>query len=202
MHTIVGGAIGARHMAPLIVAALALAMAISLASCRTKLPDPVTSEQLIESSAVVSAIDVPARRLDVTTADGAHANVMLDPTVKNIDRIRVGDRVVVSYYQGIVAEVKKPGEGIRNTEVSTAEAVAPPGQQPAAAVGTQVRTTVNVVAVDKQQNTITVRRQDGSSRTLNVVREDGQRFISQLRAGDEVEIAYTDAVAVAVRPAE
>ena len=193
MHTILRGSISISAIMVVVLAATA---------CRTKLPEPISSEQLVESSAVVTAIDAPARRLDVKTADGGQANVMLDPTVKNIDRIRVGDRVVVSYYQGVVAEVKKPGEGTGGTEVTTADAVAPAGQRPGAAVGTQVRTTVSVVAVDKRENTITVRRGDGSSRTLNVVSEDGQQFISQLRAGDQVDIAYTEAVAVAVRPAE
>ena len=192
MHTFTGGATNI---------AISIFAALTLPACQTKLPEPVTSERLVESSAVVNAIDVLARRLDVTTADGSHANVMLDPTVKNIDRTRIGDRVVVSYYQGIVAEVKKPGEGIETTEVTGAEAVAPPGQRPGAAVGTQVRTTVSVVAIDDRQNKITVRRKDGSSRTLDVVSEEGRQFISQLRAGDEVEIAYTEAVAVAVRPA-
>ncbi len=193
MHTLTGGAT---------TIAFSIVAALVIPACQTKLPEPVTSERLVESSAVVNAIDVPARRLDVTTADGSHANVMLDPTVKNIDRIRIGDQVVVSYYQGIVAEVKKPGEGIGTTEVTGAEAVAPPGQGPGAAVGTRVRTTVSVVSIDDRQNKITVRRKDGSSRTLDVVSEEGRQFISQLRAGDEVEIAYTEAVAVAVRPAK
>lgn len=181
-----------------------LVAVLSVAACSTtnKLPEPVTTEQLVESSAVVSAIDVPARMLTVTTQDGSRADVMLDPTVKNIDRIRVGDRVVVSYYQGIAAEVKQPGEGVKGVETTAAEGVAAPGESPGAAVGTKVRTTVSVVAVDKKQNTITVRKHDGSSRTLNVVKAKGQEFIRQLHVGDEVEIAYTEAVAVSVRPAE
>jgi len=181
---------------------LALVLGIVACASSTKLPDPVSTEQLVESSAVVSAIDVPARMLTVTTDDGKRADVMLDPTVKNIDRIRVGDRVVVSYYQGIAAEVKQPGEGVKGVESTGTEAVAASGQQPAAAVGTKLRTTVSVVAVDTKQNTITVRKHDGTSRTLNVVKAKGQEFISHLRVGDEVEIAYTEAVAVAVRPAE
>ena len=110
--------------------------------------------------------------------------------------------MIVSYYQGVAAEVKEPGEGVKGVEITEAEGVAAAGEQPGAAVGTQVRMTVSVVAIDTKQNTITVRRQDGSSRTLNVVKAKGQEFIRELRVGDEVEIAYTEAVAVAVRPAE
>jgi hypothetical protein len=79
-----------------IVTILVAVLSVSACSSTNKLPDPVTTEQLVESSAVVSAIDVPARMLTVTTQDGSRADVMLDPTVKNRDRLRVGDRVVVS----------------------------------------------------------------------------------------------------------
>ena len=128
---------------------------------------------------------------------------MLDPTVKNIDRIKIGDRVVVSYYQGVAAEVKDPRKGgVGETQVSGSEARAAAGEMPGASVGTQVRTTVSVVAVDTDSNTITVRSPDGRTRTLNVVRAEGQQFIRGLRAGDEVEIAFTEAVAVGVRPAQ
>ncbi len=179
----------ARCAAHSLLALLALLCAVA---CSTKLPEPVTSQRLIESPATVTAIDLPARRLAVTTADGTRSDVMLDPTVKNIDRIEVGDRVVVSYYQGVAAEVKKPGNGPGEPRASGA----------APSPGAQVRTTVNVVAIDTRANTITVRSPDGRTRTLSVVREEGQRFIRGLRAGDEVEIAFTEAVAVGVRPAQ
>ena len=43
---------------------------------------------------------------------------------------------------------------------------------------------------------------DGRTRTLNVVSEEGQQFIAGLRAGDQVDIAFTEAVAVGVRPVQ
>jgi hypothetical protein len=179
-----------------------VAMAIAAGACGTsKLPEPLVSQRLIESSAVVTAIDTPARRLSVTTDDGSRAEVMLDPTVKNIDRIRIGDRVVVSYYQGVAAEVRKSGETPRQTEQTGFEATSRAGEQPGASVGTQLRTTVTVVAVDREDNTITVRSPDGRTRTLNVVRAEGQQFIAGLRAGDQVDVSFTEAVAVGVRPA-
>ncbi len=174
-------------------AATCVASVLSILSlsvgCATKLPEPstetLTRQRLIESPAVVTAIDTSTRRLTVTTEDGARADVMLDPTVKNIDRINVGDRVVVSYYQGIAAEVRKPGDAAG-----------------AASTGTRERATVTVVDVDRQQEAITVRAADGRTRTLNVVSEEGQQFIAGLRAGDQVDIAFTEAVAVGVRPVQ
>lgn len=166
-----------------------LSMLGLLAGCATKLPEPstLTRQRLIESQAVVTGIDSSTRMLTVATEDGSRADVMLDPTVKNIDRIKVGDRVVVSYYQGIAAEVRKPGDAAGTNPAST---------------GAQAHDTVTVVAVDRQRETITVRSADGRTRTLNVVSAEGRQFVAGLRAGDQVDIAFTEAVAVGVRPAQ
>jgi hypothetical protein len=115
--------------------------------------------------------------------------------VKNIDRIQVGDRVVVSYYQGVAAEVKSHGTGARVDE--TSGSMTTPGASPG-----PVRTTVTVVSVDPGGSAITVRSADGRTRTLSVVRAEGRQFIAGLREGDQVDIAFTEAVAVGVRPAQ
>jgi hypothetical protein len=182
-------------------AAIVVAVFVALTACSTKLPEPLTSQRLIESPAVVTAIDAPGRRLTVTTDDGARADVMLDPTVKNIDRIRIGDRVVVSYYQGIAAEVKSHERDARVDETA-ASGVMPGAGERSGASAAPVRTTVTVVSVDHGRNDITVRSADGRTRTLSVVRAEGQQFIAGLREGDQVDIAFTEAVAVGVRPAQ
>lgn len=166
-----------------------LSVLVIAGACSTKLPEStLTRQRLIESPAVVTGIDASTRRLTVTSADGSRADVMLDPTVKNIDRIHVGDRVVVSYYQGVAAELRKPGGAASGDAASSA--------------GTDRRDTVTVVGVDHQGETITVRSADGRTRTLNVVSEEGRQFIAGLRAGDQVDIAFTEPVAVGVRPAQ
>lgn len=179
---------GIRDFATRVASVLSV---LSLAvACSTKLPESftLTRQRLIESPAVVTGIDASTRRLTVTTEDGSRADVMLDPTVKNIDRINVGDRVVVSYYQGVAAEVRKPGGVASRHEGASAD--------------TRKRDTVTVVAVDRQGDTITVRSADGRTRTLNVVSEEGRQFIAGLSAGDQVDIAFTEPVAVGVRPAQ
>ena len=186
------------------VSLFASAALVFIAGCAStpKPPQQVVSENLIERSATVSAVDTRRRMLTLATADGEKAEVMLDPTVKNIDRIEVGDKVVVSYYQGIAAELKKPGEGVEGVEAAIGTGEADPGEKPGGAIGTQIRTTVSVMSVDKKAHTITVRLADGSYRTLDVVKPKGQEFIAQLQSGDQVEVSYTEAIAVQVRPAD
>lgn len=165
-----------------------LSIPFLLVACASKLPEPatLTRQRLMESPGVVTGIDSSTRMLTVSTGDGTRADVMLDPTVKNIDRIRIGDRVVVSYYQGVAAEVGKAGDA---ADVG-------------ASVRTKERATFTVVALDRQLGNITVRSADGRTRTLDVVSEEGRQFIAGLRAGDQVDIAFTEAVAVRVRPVQ
>src|SRR5690606_15337024 len=99
------------------------------------------------------------------------------------------------------AEVKKPGTGAEDSQDTKAAVRDEPGARPAGAVADSVQATVKIESVDKSNNRVTFRRQDGFTRTLDVRSPDGRRFLQGLRPGDEVEVTYTEAFAVDVRPA-
>ena len=46
--------------------------------------------------------------------------------------MKAGDKVVVSYYEALAAEVKKPGEGVKGVEADVSSVTAQPGAMPAA----------------------------------------------------------------------
>ena len=114
----------------------------------------------------------------------------------------VGDNVVVSYYQGLAAQVLPPGtavtDDVKQMDVATA---AEPGTKPGAGIGTALKATVVIEKVDTQANTVTFKRPDGVSRTLPVQSDEGKAFIKKLKAGDKVDVVYAEAVAVEVKPA-
>jgi len=64
-----------------------------------------------------------------------------------------------------------------------------------------LRTTVEIEFVDTTFNTVTFKRSDGVSRTVAVESPEGREFIKGLKKGDHVEIAYTEAFAIEVKPA-
>ena len=104
--------------------------------------------------------------------------------VRNLEQIQVGDRVSVGYFEGIAADVKRPGEGVRDVEEEIKDARAAPGQRPARAVGRTVTSTVKIEAVDKARNAVTFRRPDGMVGTIAVQRPESREFIRQLNAGE------------------
>ncbi|HEY8507600.1 MAG TPA: hypothetical protein VIL32_04525 [Steroidobacteraceae bacterium] len=173
-----------------------------LAACAHKPPEPVVVDSLVSSTATVEEIHTPSRMVLLRTEDGDRTAVKVGPNVRNFDEVQVGDRVTVSYYTGIAAEVKKPGTPTRDDSQERKAAVRDePGMRPAGAVADSVQATVKIESVDKANNRVKFRRQDGLIRTLDVQTPEGRKFLQGLRPGDEVEVTYTEALAIDVRPA-
>jgi len=165
-------------------------------------PQPsMQREELQEVSATVTAIDQATRMLDLKGEDGSTAAFEVGPEVKNFAQIKVGDKVVVSYYRGIAAEIQPKGTPL-STNVNTVDlaSVAKPGTRPGAGVGTATHATVVIEKVDTKANTVSFKRPDGVSRTLPVMSPEGREFIRKLKVGDQVEVLYAEAVAIEVRP--
>ncbi len=187
-----------RSVKAALLAAISLTV---LGSCAHEPAAPFVKDTLVEQTATVETVLLPSRMVQLRREDGTRTSVIVGPEVRNLDQVEVGDRVRVAYYQGLAAELKKPGEGVKGVEESTTGVAARPGERPAAGAGSTVRTTVKIESVDKSFNTVTFKNSDGMVRTLAVESPEGQKFIRELRPGQDVEVTYTEAVAVDVRPA-
>ena len=67
-------------------------------------------------------------------------------------------------------------------------------------MGTENRQTVRITKVDKKNNIVSFFGSDGLARSVPIKTPQGQEFIGKLKEGDEVEVRYTEAVAVTVEP--
>ena len=158
-------------------------------------------ENLEEESATVVSIDPATRMLGLKAEDGSEGAFQAGPEVKNFAQIHVGDKVVVSYYRGIAANVVPKGSvplnKVNQIDLSTR---AEPGAKPHAGVGTALQASVVIEKIDTKANTVTFKRPDGLSRTLPVESPEGREFIRKLKVGDTVDVVYAEALAVEVRP--
>jgi hypothetical protein len=182
-------------------AIVAFTTAVLIAACAAPPPAPVSRESLVQRTATVESIDHASRLVTLRGEEGGGFTVVVDPVVRNLDQVKEGDKVVVSFYESIGAQVRKPGEGAKGVETEVATARAPEGSRPGAGAGVTVRTTVTIEAVDTSFNTVTFTRSDGMRRIVAIETPEGREFIRGLRKGDQVEITYTEAVAMEVRPA-
>lgn len=159
-------------------------------------------EAVEEAHATVVSVDPATRVITLKGEDGRTGAYTAGPEVKNFAQIRAGDKVVVSYYRGIAAQVLPPGSAL-SREVNQLDlgATAAPGSKPGAGVGSAIRGTVVVEKIDTKANTLTILKPDGASRTIPIESDEGKAFIRKLKKGDKVDVVYAEALAVEVRPA-
>ena len=165
------------------------------ASTVSETPGGTLHEGTVQAEATVEAVDVKNRLVTLRGSDGDLVDLEVGPEVKNLPQVRKGDRVIATYYESIGIKLLKPGEG--SPGISTAEDLrtAQPGQKPAGVKARQTTVTATVVDVDKKNSTATLRGPRGRTVTVDV--KDPTK-LEHVKAGDLVEIAYTEAVAIEV----
>ncbi|WP_300320301.1 hypothetical protein [Accumulibacter sp.] len=148
-------------------------------------------------SLVVDSIDAPARTLVLKDAAGKKIAFVASDAVKNFDQIKVGDKVVASYTQGLDMTLVKGGGALRERVDSSSAGAAKPGDKPAAYATEEVAFIADVTAVDRKKHTITLR---GATKTVKLKIKDPEQ-LKLINKGDQVEGVYAQAIAVSVVPA-
>lgn len=151
----------------------------------------------IRISATVTAIDKATRTLTLKGGDGKTFPLVAGPDVRNFDQIQVGSEVVVGYLEALAIELKKGGGAKVERVDSAAGGRAEAGAQPGAVAARKVTATGDVIALDAATQTATLR---GPNRTVTLRVPDPKQF-QMIAVGDQVQITYTEAVAVSVEPA-
>jgi hypothetical protein len=150
----------------------------------------------------VTAID-PATRAVTIQGDHGPLTVQAGPDVKNFNNLKVGDRVNVSYYQGIAAQLVKGAKKVSDPAVSTFRQgnSAGPGLTPSGVIGASATVTAKIQDVNLPTNTVAFTGSDGVTHIVQVKTPEMQSFIRELKRGDVVQVTFTDSVAVEVLPA-
>lgn len=184
-----------RTLLPLIAASSLAA----LAGCATA-PKPFELTDTLEARATVTQLDQATRLMTLRGPAGNEFTFEVDPAVRNLPQIKVGDDVVVRYYETIGAAMRKPGDSTE-AAIALADGVADPGDRPAAAMGTHTTLPVTIVGVDRESNEVRFYGPDKRVRTVELETPEAQAFAKKLKAGDEVVVTFTEALAVSVEPA-
>ena len=162
---------------------------------------PFERTQTEEVKASVESVDTATRSIVLKGHEGIRVAMVAGPEVRNLEQLKPGDQVVAVYHQALAAEVKPRGTPTAAPSMAEKVERAKPGEKPNGSAGVSVATTVQIEAVDKSFNTVSFKRSDGIVRTVAVEDPEAQKFIHTLKPGDPVEIVYTEALAVSVKPA-
>ncbi len=187
---------------------LAVAIAGTLGACATESQKPATTsgpqvEQAVVAAdtvtltAKVEAVDQAKRLVTLRGSQGGVVQVKVDPSVTRLNQVKVGDTVVVQYREAIAVEIVRGG-GAPGESVKVVGGPAP-GDKPAGGVAEQVRVTAKVTAVDKAKGRVQLQGPKGQVQSFTV---KDQNLLRDLKVGDDIQVVYTEALAIAVEPAK
>lgn len=172
---------------------LAVLVAVPVVALAQK---PVTQTEAVEITAKIDAIDRDARLVTLTDKDGDSETIYCGPEVKRFDELKVGDTVTFRYYESVAMVIRKPGDPAPPPPASDPKLVRGTGPKPSGTLSRQDTATVTIKSIDQKVPAVTVLTEDG--RTVDFKVENAKN-LTGLKAGDKVEITYTQAVVVSVK---
>jgi len=161
-------------------------------------PGKVSATRTHTLKATVTAIDVAKREVTLKGAKGDPVPMTVGPEVRNLDKIKVGDAIVVRYKENLSLSLKKDGKELVAANETVGAARAPVGAAPGAAAAQQIEVTADVIAMDPKTQIVTVK---GPQRTVDLVVQDPAQF-KLIKVGDQIQAVYTQALALSVEPAK
>lgn len=182
---------------------LPLMMALLVSSLWACTQPPAKDALKIEQSsaesvkATVEAIDMQTRMVTIRGPKGNSMIVHADEKMVNLPQVRVGDEIVLVYVQSVTVRMAGPGE-VRD-ESSRQVGRAKPGDKPGVARVNESVDSARIEAIDKINETVSLRMLDGSLRSVKV--EDPVN-LEKIKIGDTIVITSTEAMALSVHKAD
>lgn len=193
---------------------VALVCATALSACAAEVAPPAAPtvdtkiaatktggvrSQAVTIRATVEKVDQKSRRVKLVGFDGTKETITVGPEVKNLAQVKKGDVVVVTYFQAAAFDVLKKGEKGEDPTAVAGAVTAEPGEKPgglAAEVHTMV---VDVLKLDPDKSTATVRGPEGDVVTIDI---RNPVVFQKVKVGDKVQVTLAEAMAVDVQKAE
>lgn len=189
-----------KHLFASLAVVAALAVAAPALAGETPTPSQSTIAELVTLTGEVVAVDAASRYITLRGPLGGEITGHVDEAVKNLDQVKAGDMLTIAYYSSVAFSATKKGEP--NPLFTGGEAAsAAPGEKPEGYVSKQVKKTVTVVSVDPDAKSIVFQNADGTLFPVEVKRPEFVQKLQGIRAGDQMDIVYSEALIAEVTPA-
>ncbi|MEK6293170.1 MAG: hypothetical protein V4793_17640 [Paraburkholderia tropica] len=149
-------------------------------------------------TAEVLSVDPATRTVRLKREDGKTFEVQVGEEARNFDQLRIGDKVTMTYREGLTVSLKKGGGGATSVEETPSLERAPKGAKAVGTIGRLVRVVADVVAVKHKTRMVTLKGPEGDTVDLKV---EDPKELANVKVGDQVEAVYTEALAISVQPA-
>ena len=148
-----------------------------------------------EITAIVRDIDKTLRTVTLEGSDGEEVKLRVGPDAVNFNKIQTKDRVKVTVAEELIIAVNKKGEKTSQSYGSMVMVAGEDAKKPGGIAAEVTVITADVVAIDQEKRTATLKFSDGETRTVSV-REDID--LSQHKVGEQVVFQMTEMVAINV----
>ena len=185
------------------VLALASALAFTVPGALAQPSTPSTTPKVLDVkdlmkevsiSALVTAIDPKNLIVTLKGPEGNEFAVLVDPRVKNLAQVKVGDMVDATYIQSVALDFQT-GNGIRMATSTAAVDRAQVGQLPGGAAMRQTTMVSNIWAVNEAKGTVMVRGPFGH---FTEVKLKDPAMLNGVKVGDQMKMTITQALATSV----
>jgi len=174
------------------------AVAASQASVAEELKRVAERGSVERVEAVVEAINVDNRIVTLRSLTEDKTVVMeVGDEVRNLAQVKVGDRVVVEFYQAVAVDLKKGGGLEATADRAVVAARALPGDKPAGGISEAAEVVATILAINRDERSVRLKGPQGN--IVDVIVQDPQK-LNGVDVGDQVIITYTRAMAISVQP--
>jgi hypothetical protein len=150
---------------------------------------------VVKITATVEKVDYATRMVTLKGPKGNTLTFKASDAVKNLDQVKVGDKVNAQYLESVAVFVRKSSEPPMAGEVD-AVGVAPKGAKPGVVMVQTDQVTAKVKAVDVKKRTLTLTGPEGQTKTFKV--DPSVKRLNEIKKGDEIVLRVTQALAIEV----
>ena len=154
---------------------------------------PVSKSATITETFTITAINKTGRIVTLKDSHGMYDDVYCGPEVQRFDALKVGDKVTFTYHESLITAISKPGA---SKPAQAAAVTRSAGTAPGGRIAQQMTATVTIEAIDPKVPSVTVKTADGHVMSFQI---EDRKNIEGYKAGDKVDITYTQALAVSVK---
>ena len=191
-----------NHRASLRASALLGLIGVCLVSTQVlaedKLKRVAEEENLQKMTGVVEAVNAENRIVTIRSLGRDEVMVMeVGDDVRNLDQVKVGDRVVTEFQEAIAVDLKNGGGLEQGAGVEASASRAEPGSKPSGSMSETTTLVATIVGIDPDEPSVTLQVPEGN--VVEVLVQDPKK-LKKVDLGDNVVITFKRALAISVQP--
>ncbi len=157
-------------------------------------PEAGVRTEISEITAKVKEIDYTTRKVTLEDDKGGTLTVQVNDQVKDLNKVKKGDMVVIKYQQSVAWRLlkakEKPSKTVTQTTTTETEK-----KKPAVTTTEQIDIIATITHIDKAAPSVTLKGPDGNSMTIQ---PKNPQVLEAAKKGDQVEISYAESIAASV----